>query len=169
MICRRREKNEIISLIHNIEPDAFFMIEQAGQASKSYISSARSTMVPVGGWRSILKKNRAIRSGLKYLCPVAERFKNIKISDRLSTILSAIVLAKAEASAKGEASYLAVAGPLLYNYDFLQPFRTASLTAGIARGTTLREVTPHSSSLDVVSGRPANSPQTERGMSGRSP
>lgn len=56
MICRRREKNEIVSLVHNIEPDAFFMIEQAGQASKSYVSSVRSTMVPVGGWRSILKK-----------------------------------------------------------------------------------------------------------------
>ena len=56
MICRRREKNKIISLVHKIEPDAFFMIEQAGQANKSYVSSVRSTMVPVGGWRNIMKK-----------------------------------------------------------------------------------------------------------------
>ena len=56
MLCRRREKNTVISLVHDIEPDAFFIIEQAGQANKSYVSSVRSTMVPVGGWRNILKK-----------------------------------------------------------------------------------------------------------------
>jgi len=56
MICRRRERNTIISLVHKIEADAFYIIEQAGQASKSYDPIMRSTMLSFGGWRNILKK-----------------------------------------------------------------------------------------------------------------
>ena len=56
MICRRREREEIISLVHKFEPDAFYVIEQAGHASKLYAPPMRSTMLSFGGWRNILKK-----------------------------------------------------------------------------------------------------------------
>ncbi|MBU1139251.1 MAG: DUF2179 domain-containing protein [Proteobacteria bacterium] len=56
MICRRRERKIIISLVHKFEPDAFYISEQAGHASKSYDPTVRSTMLSFGGWRNILKK-----------------------------------------------------------------------------------------------------------------
>lgn len=56
MICRRRERKIIINLVHKFEPDAFYIIEQAGQASKPYGPAVRSSMVSFGGWSNIMKK-----------------------------------------------------------------------------------------------------------------
>ena len=56
MICRRRERKIIISIVHKFEPDAFYIIEQAGQASKPYGPTVRSTMLSFGGWSNIMKK-----------------------------------------------------------------------------------------------------------------
>ena len=57
MICRRRDQKTIINLVHKFEPDAFYIIEQAGHASKLYAPAVRPTMLSFGGWRNILKKN----------------------------------------------------------------------------------------------------------------
>ena len=56
MICRRRERKKIINIVHEFEPDAFYISEQAGHANKSYDPTVRSTMLSFGGWRNILKK-----------------------------------------------------------------------------------------------------------------
>ncbi len=56
MICRRRERKKIINLVHKFEPDAFYVSEQAGDASKPYGPTVRSTMLSFGGWRNIMKK-----------------------------------------------------------------------------------------------------------------
>lgn len=56
MICRRKERNIIIRIVHKFEPDAFYISEQAGQARKPFGPTVRSTMLSFGGWRNILKK-----------------------------------------------------------------------------------------------------------------
>lgn len=56
MICRRRKQNEIIRLVHEVEPDAFYVVEQAGQACKPYDPGVRSPRLSVWRWRNVLKK-----------------------------------------------------------------------------------------------------------------
>ena len=52
IVCRRKEQREILKMIQHIEPEAFFITEQAGMVSKIY----RPVMQPTAGWRSIIKK-----------------------------------------------------------------------------------------------------------------
>lgn len=56
MICRRRKQNEIIGLVHQAEPDAFYVVEQAGQACKPHGPGVRPPRFSVGRWRNVLKK-----------------------------------------------------------------------------------------------------------------
>jgi uncharacterized protein YebE (UPF0316 family) len=52
VVCRRRDLNEIIPLVKSIEPDAFYITEQAGSVSKIF----RPALQPLTGWRAIFKK-----------------------------------------------------------------------------------------------------------------
>jgi len=52
VVCRRRDLSRILEVVRAIEPDAFYITEQAGAVSKIY----RPIMQPVTGWRAILKK-----------------------------------------------------------------------------------------------------------------
>ena len=52
IVCRRKDMRKIIGMVHDIEPDAFYITEQVGEVSKVY----RPIMTPVTGWRAILKK-----------------------------------------------------------------------------------------------------------------
>lgn len=50
--CRRCNVKELISMVNEIEPDAFYIIEQVGHVNKIY----QPVLQPVSGWRAILKK-----------------------------------------------------------------------------------------------------------------
>ncbi|MDH3329826.1 MAG: DUF5698 domain-containing protein [Desulfobulbaceae bacterium] len=52
IVCRRRDQRDILNVILDIEPDAFYMAEQAGLVSKIY----RPVQQPATGWRALLKK-----------------------------------------------------------------------------------------------------------------
>lgn len=52
IVCRRKYLREIVGIVRSIEPDAFYITEQAGEVSKIY----RPILSPVTGWRAILKK-----------------------------------------------------------------------------------------------------------------
>jgi uncharacterized protein YebE (UPF0316 family) len=52
VVCERKELRELIKIVKNIEPEAFYITEQVGIASKLI----RPTMIPATGWRSALKK-----------------------------------------------------------------------------------------------------------------
>lgn len=52
IVCRRKHLREIVRMVHNIEPNAFYITEQVGEVSKIY----RPIMTPITGWRAILKK-----------------------------------------------------------------------------------------------------------------
>ncbi|HPG37996.1 MAG TPA: DUF5698 domain-containing protein [bacterium] len=52
VVCDRKNLREIIPIINSIDPNAFYITEQAGDVSKVY----RPTMVPKTGWRAIIKK-----------------------------------------------------------------------------------------------------------------
>lgn len=52
IVCRRRDLKEILQLVHRIEPEAFYITEQAGSVSKIY----RPILQPVTGWRAIFRK-----------------------------------------------------------------------------------------------------------------
>jgi uncharacterized protein YebE (UPF0316 family) len=52
VVCRRRDLQEIIPLVNSVEPDAFYITEQAGSVSKIF----RPALQPLTGWRAILKK-----------------------------------------------------------------------------------------------------------------
>jgi uncharacterized protein YebE (UPF0316 family) len=52
VVCRRRDLQEIIPLVKSVEPDAFYITEQAGSVSKIF----RPALQPLTGWRAILKK-----------------------------------------------------------------------------------------------------------------
>ena len=52
IVCRRKHLREIVRIVHNIEPNAFYITEQVGEVSKIY----RPIMTPITGWRAILKK-----------------------------------------------------------------------------------------------------------------
>jgi uncharacterized protein YebE (UPF0316 family) len=52
VVCRRRDLRDIIPAIKAIEPDAFYITEQAGSVSKVLCPS----MQPPTGWRATFKK-----------------------------------------------------------------------------------------------------------------
>ena len=52
IVSRRRDVERVLAIVREIEPNAFYITEQAGTVSKLY----RPTMQPVLGWRAILKK-----------------------------------------------------------------------------------------------------------------
>jgi uncharacterized protein YebE (UPF0316 family) len=52
IVCRRRNLREIIPAVKAIEPDAFYITEQAGSVSKIY----RPFMTHPTGWRAIFKR-----------------------------------------------------------------------------------------------------------------
>lgn len=56
IICRRGDQKKLVGLIHKIEPDAFYVVDQSGQASHPYRPVMQPTMLRPGGWRNILKK-----------------------------------------------------------------------------------------------------------------
>jgi len=52
IVCRRKCLRDIVGMVKDIEPDAFYTTEQAGEVSRIY----RPFLTPVTGWRAILKK-----------------------------------------------------------------------------------------------------------------
>jgi uncharacterized protein YebE (UPF0316 family) len=50
--CERKDLSGLIKLVKEIEPEAFYIAEQAGFISKI----RRPTMVPATGWRAVQKK-----------------------------------------------------------------------------------------------------------------
>lgn len=52
IVCTRKDLKKITSLVNQVEPNAFYITEQAGAVSKIY----RPFMTPPTGWRAILKK-----------------------------------------------------------------------------------------------------------------
>ena len=52
VVCERKAIPELIRIVREIEPDAFYITEQVGIVSKML----RPMMVPATGWRSIHKK-----------------------------------------------------------------------------------------------------------------
>lgn len=52
VVCRRRDLRKLLQSVLAIDPDAFYVTEQAGSVS----NVSRPIMQPVTGWRAILKK-----------------------------------------------------------------------------------------------------------------
>ena len=52
VVCRRRDLQRVIHIARSVEPDAFYLSEQAGSVSKIY----RPFMPSPTGWRAIFKK-----------------------------------------------------------------------------------------------------------------
>ena len=52
IVCRRKDQKEILKIVLRIEPDAFYLTEQAGMVSKIY----RPLLQPPSGWRALLKR-----------------------------------------------------------------------------------------------------------------
>jgi len=52
VVCRRRDLPRVIQMARSIEPDAFYITEQAGSVSRIY----RPFMSSPTGWRAIFKK-----------------------------------------------------------------------------------------------------------------
>lgn len=52
IVCRRKDVGDILYLAKEVEPDAFYMTEQAASVSKIY----RPTLHSSTGWRAILKR-----------------------------------------------------------------------------------------------------------------
>jgi len=52
VVCRRKEQNDIVQIVRSVEPDAFYIVDQAGSVSKIY----RPFIPQPTGWRAILKK-----------------------------------------------------------------------------------------------------------------
>jgi uncharacterized protein YebE (UPF0316 family) len=52
VVCRRGDLQNIIQTVKTLEPDAFYITEQAGSVSKVY----RPPLPQPTGWRSVLKK-----------------------------------------------------------------------------------------------------------------
>jgi len=51
IVCRRREIKKLLKVILGLDPDAFYVTEQAGAVS----NVCRPIMQPVTGWRSVFK------------------------------------------------------------------------------------------------------------------
>jgi uncharacterized protein YebE (UPF0316 family) len=52
VVCRRRDMRKLLQIVLSIDPEAFYVTEQAGSVSNVY----RPIMQPVTGWRAIIKK-----------------------------------------------------------------------------------------------------------------
>ena len=52
VVCRRRDLQRVIQIARSVEPDAFYITEQAGSVSKIYRPFTPSPT----GWRAIFKK-----------------------------------------------------------------------------------------------------------------
>ena len=52
IVCRRRDLKRLLTTVNTIDPEAFYVTEQAGSVSNVY----RPIMQPVTGWRAVLKK-----------------------------------------------------------------------------------------------------------------
>jgi uncharacterized protein YebE (UPF0316 family) len=52
VVCRRRDLHDVVRLVTTLDPDAFYITEQAGSVSKIY----RPPLSQPTGWRSVLKK-----------------------------------------------------------------------------------------------------------------
>ncbi len=52
VVCRRRELKKILQMTLALDPEAFYVTEQAGSVSNVY----RPIMQPVTGWRAVFKK-----------------------------------------------------------------------------------------------------------------
>ncbi|MGA1869636.1 MAG: DUF2179 domain-containing protein [bacterium] len=52
IVCNRKNVMGIITLVKEIEHDAFYIVQQAGNVSRLY----RTAITPPTGWRAILKK-----------------------------------------------------------------------------------------------------------------
>lgn len=52
VVCRRREVKKLLQMALKLDPEAFYVTEQAGSVSNVY----RPIMQPVTGWRAIMKK-----------------------------------------------------------------------------------------------------------------
>jgi uncharacterized protein YebE (UPF0316 family) len=52
VVCRRRDLPRVLQIARSVEPDAFYITEQAGRVSKIY----RPFMPSPTGWRAIFKK-----------------------------------------------------------------------------------------------------------------
>ncbi|MGA1826008.1 MAG: DUF2179 domain-containing protein [bacterium] len=52
IICDRKDMIKIVAMIKEIEPDVFYIVQQAGNVSRLN----RTIMTPPTGWRAILKK-----------------------------------------------------------------------------------------------------------------
>jgi uncharacterized protein YebE (UPF0316 family) len=51
--CRRKEQNDIVQIVRSVEPDAFYIVDQAGSVSKIYRPFLPHQPT---GWRAIFKK-----------------------------------------------------------------------------------------------------------------
>ncbi len=51
-VCGRKDYRRVVSVVRELEPDAFFTTEQAGTVSKLL----RPTMTPSTGWRALTKR-----------------------------------------------------------------------------------------------------------------
>ena len=56
IICRRRDQKMLADLVHKIEPEAFYMVEQSGHSNHPCRPMLQPTMLRASGWRNILKK-----------------------------------------------------------------------------------------------------------------
>jgi uncharacterized protein YebE (UPF0316 family) len=52
IVCRRRQLQHVISLVRQLDPNAFYITERAGSVSKIF----RPISQPATGWRAIFKK-----------------------------------------------------------------------------------------------------------------
>lgn len=52
LVCRRRDLKSLLTTVTTIDPNAFYVTEQAGTVS----NVCRPIMQPVTGWRAVLKK-----------------------------------------------------------------------------------------------------------------
>lgn len=52
VVCRRRDLKKLLNVVLGLDPEAFYVTEQAGSVS----TVCRPIMQPVTGWRSVFKK-----------------------------------------------------------------------------------------------------------------
>ncbi|MBU0514493.1 MAG: DUF2179 domain-containing protein [Proteobacteria bacterium] len=52
LVCRRKDLKKVIPLVNSIDPESFYITEQAGSVSKVF----RPVMQSLTGWRAIMKK-----------------------------------------------------------------------------------------------------------------
>ena len=52
VVCRRKDLRKLLKMVLTVDPESFYVTEQAGSVSNVY----RPIMQPVTGWRAIMKK-----------------------------------------------------------------------------------------------------------------